>query len=145
MTAAPLVLMLSLGFQETSRPSEAVSPHFTVDVLDKGTDDAGARLLITRKGATRYHIVTLNRALGRFRRARLRDDEGRVIVIAERGFASVDPVGRAPQDEVYGYGATESENGHWVAYTRALRDAENTHAGDGILMYDTTKTPDQNR
>jgi hypothetical protein len=141
---AALMLIAMLTVQGTPA-LQASSARFTVDVLDRGSDESGARLMITRKDTTRYHITSLNRALGRVKSVRLRSDDGRVIVATERGFAVVDPVGRAPQDEVYGYDATPSKDGHWVGYLRALRDQQNAAAGEGILMYDTTGMPDQNR
>ncbi len=141
MTA--LVLIATLALQGTPSPLQADSAHVTVNVLDRGSDDAGARLMITRKDTTRYHIVTINRALGRVNSVRLSEDEGRVIAIAERGFAVIDPLGRRPGDEVYGDTVKPSPNGRWIAYVRYLRDAERPPV-HGIVIYDTNRTPDDN-
>lgn len=131
-----------LAVQPASKSLQADSQHFTVEVLDAGSTDSGARLLITRKDTTRYHIVSLNRALGRVRSVRLREDEARLVAIAERGFAVIDPVGRRPGDEVYGDTVTPSPTGRFIAYVRYFRDAP--PPVHGIVIYDTSRGPDDN-
>ena len=138
-----LLLATMLAIQETPKAIQAASPHFTVDVLDAGSDDGGARLMITRKDTTRYHLVTINRALGGVSAVRLRHDQGRVLVFAERGFAVIDPLAQKPRDEVYGYRMMPSDDGRWIAYTRFFPDAE-SGPREGIVMYDTMRAPDEN-
>lgn len=119
------------------------SERFQVETLHEGGDDRPARIIISDTRTSRRHIIAVNSTLGELRRAVIRRDERRVVVVLEKGFAVIDPEGRALTDEVYASDGVVSPDGRWVA---ARRFYPPTHPApsEGVLLYDTTASADRN-
>jgi len=114
----------------------ASSDRYEVEALHPGGDDRPARVIISDARTSRRHILSINSTLGALRRAVIRADQGRIVFVLDKGFAVVDPEGRALTDEVYALDPLVSPEGRWVA---ARRFAPATHPApsDGVLLYDT--------
>jgi hypothetical protein len=144
MTALILAIATSLGGLVSQDPStRASSVRYTVDTLSRGGDDRPARVMISNLRTSRRHIISVNSTLGALRRAIIRDDEERVLLLCAKGFVVVDPDGQVPADEVYAREPVASAGGRWIAYQRFYPP---THPGttEGVALYDTQRSREDN-
>ena len=133
---------LATGVPQESSP-RASSSRYTVDTLSRGGDDRPARVMISNLQSSRRHIIAVNSTLGELRRAIIRDDEERVLLLSAKGFVVVDPDGQVPADEVYALEPVASPGGRWIAYQRFYPP---THPGttEGVALYDTRRAREDN-
>ncbi len=137
-----VILLLTVGISQ-SATIHASSDRYTVEALDPGGGDRPARVIVSNNVTSRRHMVMVNSTLGELRRAVIRDDEQRVVLVSSKGFAVIDPAGVANTDEVYGLDAVVSPGGRWIAFRRFFPP---THPGpdEGIAVYDTRQSRDRN-
>ncbi len=143
MTAI-VFLTLALAASAGQSPEvRASSDRYTVEALDTGGGERAARVIISNNVTSRRHVLSINRTLGALRRAVIREDQGRVLFLCEKGFAVVDPAGQVPADEVYAGDAVASPGGRWIAYQRFFPEG---HPGpsDGVAVYDTGQPQEKN-
>jgi hypothetical protein len=140
VVAFTLAIAISAGQAPQVRAS---SDRYLVEALDEGGSGRPARVIISDQVTSRRHMLSINSTLGQLRRAIVRHDEGRVLLLCTNGFAVVDPTGQVPADEVYASNPVASGDGRWIAYQRFFPA---THPGpnDGVALYDTRALPEKN-
>jgi hypothetical protein len=141
LTLAPSPLLFSAVSQTPAVSAE--SERYAVEALDTGGIERPARVIVSDHVTSRKHMVMVNSTLGELKRATIRDDQQRVILVCTKGFAVLDPSGLVNTDEVYGLDGRVAPGGRWIAYRRFFPP---THPGpsEGILVYDTKQSRTEN-